>query len=236
MKKRIKELAVQLSNVSKKYELHHEKPTLVEKFVKGRNEIFWALKNINLNIKKGEKIGIVGPNGSGKTTLLKIITGIATPTTGTVSVSGRIASLIDLDAGFHPDLTGVQNIYINGMLLGMNKREIEQRLPSIIEFADIKQFIDAPIFTYSQGMMFRLAFSVGVHSDPDILILDENVSVGDEDFQKKSQRKIHELFEMQKTIIVVSHWADFIRKNCNRLVRLQSGEIVRDGKIKGEST
>ena len=142
------DIAIQLTNVSKKYEIHHEKPTLVEKFVKGPNETFWALRDINLTIKKGERVGIIGPNGSGKTTLLKIIAGITSHTTGTVETLGKIVSLIDLTAGFHADLSGYQNIFLNGMLLGLSKKEINKSIPAIIEFADIKQFIDAPLFTF----------------------------------------------------------------------------------------
>ena len=152
--------AVKLTNISKHYIIHHEKPTLVERVINGKNEKFKALDNINLEVKKGEILGIVGPNGSGKTTLLKIIAGITSPTTGKVKTSGRVVSLIDLEAGFHPELTGEQNIYLNGMLLGMSRKSISQKLRKIIEFADIGQFADAQLFTYSQGMKLRLGFSV----------------------------------------------------------------------------
>lgn len=220
--------AIELIGISKQYAIHHEKPTLVEKFIKGKDEIFLALKNINLTIYKGQKVGIIGPNGSGKTTLLKIITGISKPTTGVRKIHGRIVSLIDLDAGFHPDLTGEQNIYLCGMLLGMSKSEVKHKIQSIIKYADIKQFIDAPLFTYSQGMVFRLAFAVGIHADPDILLLDENIGVGDADFQKKSQKTIQNFFNRNKTIIIVSHWQDFIQKNCNRIIEIDRGGVVSD--------
>jgi len=219
-------VAIKLVGVSKKYEIHHEKPTLVEKFVKGRNETFWALKDVNLTIRKGEKVGIIGPNGSGKTTLLKIITGITTPTTGTVYTSGKVVSLIDLEAGFHPDLTGYQNIYLNGMLLGMAKEEITGKLGDIIAFTDIRQFIDAPFFTYSQGMKLRLSFAVAVHANPNILILDEHITAGDENFQKKSQKIIQEFFRKGITILIVSHWLEFIRNNCRRIIRAQNGRLI----------
>lgn len=224
--------AIILTNVSKKYVIHHEKPTLVEKFFKGKDETFYALKNINLVINKGEKVGIIGPNGSGKTTLLKIITGITTPTEGKIKTFGRVVSLIDLQAGFHPDLTGEQNIFLSGMLLGMRKREIEQKLDSIIKFADIHQFIDTPVFTYSSGMMLRLGFSIAVHSNPDILLLDETITVGDQDFQTKSLKKIQELFEQNKTVVIVSHWLDFVSKNCQRVVLMDKGRIKRRGNKK----
>jgi ABC-2 type transport system ATP-binding protein len=222
-------IAIQLTNISKKYEIHHEKPTLVEKFVKGPNETFWALKNINLTIKTGERIGIIGPNGSGKTTLLKIVAGITTPSKGVVQTQGKIVSLIDLEAGFHEDLTGIQNIYLNGMLLGMKKNELNQKLNQMISFADIKQFIDTPLYTYSQGMKLRLGFAVAVHANPDILILDENISAGDAEFQNRSQKKIQQFFKRGKTILIVSHWLEFIQKNCDRILVIRDGLIAGDG-------
>ncbi len=230
MKKNIaSDVVIQLSGVSKKYELHHEKPTMVEKFVHGRNETFWALKDIELTVKKGEKIGIIGANGSGKTTLLKIITGITTPTTGSVSVRGKIVSLIDLEAGFHADLNGYDNIFLNGMLLGMSKQEIASKLHEIVAFADIRQFVDASLFTYSEGMKLRLGFAVAVHADPDILILDESISVGDREFRKKSLDKIKELIRKDKTVLFVSHWMDFLKHTCNHIVVLKNGQIHADG-------
>jgi lipopolysaccharide transport system ATP-binding protein len=223
--KQINDIAIQLINVSKKYEIHHEKPTLVEKFVKGRNETYWALKDINLTIHAGEKVGIIGPNGAGKTTLLKIISGITNPTTGSVKTQGKVISLIDLEAGFHYDLTGFQNIYLSGIILGMNKKEINSKIEEIISYADIKQFIDAPLFTYSQGMMLRLGFSVAIHANPDVLILDEGFAAGDSEFQKKTKHKIQELFKQQKTILVVSHWLEFIRQNCKKIIFIKNGYI-----------
>ena len=194
------QIAIKLTGVSKLYTIHHEKPTLVEKMVKGREERFLALNDVSLTIKKGEKIGIIGPNGSGKTTLLKIIAGITTPTSGMIETHGKIVSLIDLEAGFHPDLTGEQNIYLNGMLLGMSKKEIRKMFNAIIRFADIGKFIDAPLFMYSSGMKLRLGFAVAVHANPDILILDEGFSVGDKKFQEKCNEKIDQLFRIKKTI------------------------------------
>jgi ABC-2 type transport system ATP-binding protein len=219
-------IAIQLINVSKQYTIHHEKPTLVEKFYKGKNEQFWALKNINLTIKKGERVGIMGPNGSGKTTLLKLIAGITTPTSGTIITSGKVVSLIDLEAGFHPDLTGYQNIFINGMLLGVNKKVIFQKIQSIIDFADIKQFIDAPLFTYSQGMKLRLGFAIAIHADPKILILDEYMGVGDEKFHKKSSSAIQNLYKSNITTIFVSHWYEYLKRNTKKIIRMNNGELV----------
>jgi len=182
-----KDYAIELYGISKKYTIHHEKPTLVEKFFKGRDEKFLALNNINLKINRGESVGIIGDNGSGKTTLLKIIAGITAPSSGIIKAGGRVVSIIDLNAGFHDDLSGFQNIYLNGMFLGMTKKEIDRKLRDMIIFAGIRQFIDAPLFTYSQGMKLRLGFSVATHSNPDILLLDENFSVGDEKFKKNAE-------------------------------------------------
>ncbi len=219
------DIAIQLIKISKKYEIHHEKPTLIEKFVKGKNETFWALRDINLVIKKGERVGIVGPNGSGKTTLLKIIANITTATHGVVQTHGKIVSLIDLEAGFHPDLTGYHNIYLNGLLLGMSKKQINARLKDIIAFADIKQFIDAPLFTYSSGMILRLGFAVAIHANPDILLMDENFSVGDESFRRKTAQKIRQFHKQKKTIIIVSHWLDYVKNNTDRIIEIRQGKL-----------
>lgn len=222
------QIAIRLENVSKKYTIHHEKPTLVEKLARGKDEEFWALKDVNLTIRKGERVGIIGPNGSGKTTLLKIIAGITTPTGGTVETYGKIVSLIDLEAGFHPDLTGIQNIYLNGMLLGMTQSEIQKKLVRVIHFADIKQFIDTPLFTYSNGMALRLGFSVAVHANPDILLLDENLSAGDIQFRKKAEHKIQQFYRQHKTVIIATHQLDFIRANCTRVLEMDNGKIRKD--------
>lgn len=223
-------LAVRLNHVSKKYLLRHEKPTLVENVLQRKSsEEFWAINDLSLNIRKGEKLGIIGPNGSGKTTLLKIIAGITAPTKGEVQVNGKVVSLIELSAGFQPDLTGEENILLNGLLIGMSKDEISNKMKNIVEFADIGQFIDAPFYTYSAGMALRLGFSIAIHSDPNILLLDENLAIGDQDFQKKSQKKMRQFFRENKTIILVSHWLDFIKKNCNSIVLLKNGSIVKKG-------
>lgn len=227
-----KNIAIKLSNVSKKYFVHHEKPTLMERILHGKNEKFWALRNISLNIKKGEIVGLIGSNGSGKTTLLKIITGIATHSKGTVNVNGKIVSLIDLQAGFHPDLTGLQNIYLNGSILGMSKKEIDSKIDDIISFADIGKFIDAQIFTYSAGMILRLGFSVAIHTNPDILILDENISVGDQEFKTKSFKKIRELFKKHKTVVIASHDLELLKSYCSRLYWIQKGKVFKHGPTK----
>ncbi len=217
--------AIELISISKKYTIHHEKPTLMEKIVNKNHEVFYALNNIDIKINKGEKIGIIGSNGSGKTTLLKIIAGITAQTSGKINVFGKVVSLIDLEAGFHPDLTGEQNIVLNGVLLGMTRKEISQKSKAIIKFANIGKFIDAPIFTYSQGMKLRLGFSIAVHSEPDILILDENMSAGDEEFAKVSSDKIQQMFNMGITIIAASHNLEYIKDNCEKVLYIDRGKI-----------
>lgn len=222
-----KQPAISLKNVSKVYTLHHEKPTFVETVLKkSYSEQYTALDNINLDIYAGEKIGIIGPNGAGKTTLLKIISGITTPTSGSVKVRGKIVSLIGLDAGFHDELTGEENIFLNGLIIGMSKDKIRKKFNDIVAFADIKQFIDAPLFTYSQGMKLRLGFAVAVHSDPDILLLDEGFSVGDESFRKKSMERIDDFFKAGKTVVMVSHWVEFLEKICERMIAVEDGGLV----------
>lgn len=227
--KKTNTFSVELKNTTKEYSIHHEKPTLVEKFYRGREERFVAIRSMSLTIKKGERVGIMGPNGSGKTTLLKLISGITTPTSGSVKTNGKIISLIDLEAGFHPDLTGYQNIFLNGILLGMKKSELKKKLTSIIEFAGIRQFIDTPMFTYSNGMALRLGFAIAVHADPDILLLDENLSVGDKFFQQKAKKKLDLLFSRQKTFIIVSHVPQFLEQYCTRFIYLENGTIRQDG-------
>ena len=226
MPERNRKIAILLENVSKSYFLHHEKPTFIENLIKkNRRNEFIAMDKISLTIYQGEKIGIIGPNGAGKTTLLKIISGITTPDEGIVRTRGRIVSLVDLEAGFHPDLTGSENIYLNGLLIGMSKFEVNKVFQQIVDFADIGQFIDEPLYTYSQGMKLRLGFSVAVHANPDILILDEVIAAGDEDFQKKSGDKIEEFFKQGKTILVVTHWREFIEMHCDRVIEMAGGKL-----------
>lgn len=228
IKKSVKPSAIDLSNITKEYILHHEKPTLAEKFISGPEERFTALKSITLNIKEGERVGIIGPNGSGKTTLLKIIAGITTPTSGIRVTKGRLISLIDIEAGFHLDLTGEQNIYLNGLLLGMKRQEVEKRLTDIIQYADIRQFIDAPLYTYSQGMKLRLGISVAINTNPDILIFDEGIGVGDQWFRTKVMNTIKTFFK-NKTIIIATHDLELVRSQCKRIIIIDRGKITGDG-------
>lgn len=217
--------AIVLTNINKIYTIQHEKPTLVEKLVTKR-ETFQALKDVTITINKGERVGIIGPNGSGKTSLLKIIAGITTPTSGSMQVNGNIVSLIDLEAGFHSDLTGEQNIYLNGLLLGMSRSEISRKIKAIIDFADIGNFIDAPLFTYSAGMKLRLGFSIATNAKPDILILDEGLSYGDKSFTKKAIKKIRSFIHNQCTILLVSHQYETISEICTSFIGLKQGEII----------
>ncbi len=229
MNKKVKnDIVVRLSHITKEYVIHHEKPTLIEKIIKRHNERFTALDDINITIRRGERVGFVGPNGSGKTTLLKIVAGITAPTSGKVEAIGKIVSLIDLEAGFHPDLTGLQNIFVNGMILGMSKKEINEKLHSIIKFADIDKFIDAPLYTYSEGMKLRLGFSVAIHADPMILILDEFLGVGDISFQKKSLSAIKKKVSSGVTVLIVSHWEQFIKNNTDRIFYMENGKINKE--------
>lgn len=229
----MKNAHLKLENISKKYILHHEKPTLVENILSGRNkEEFWALKDINLTIKPGESVGIIGPNGSGKTTLLEIISGIVKPTSGNVQAQGKVISLIELSAGFHPDLTGEENIHLNGLLIGMSATQIRQNKPAIIKFAGLGKFIDAPFYTYSSGMALRLGFSIAIHAEPDILVLDENLTVGDQDFKEKSYQKIHQYIEAKKTVIIASHHLKLIDESCDRVIWLDNATIKKMGPTK----
>ena len=183
--------AIQIKNVSKTYQLRHEKPTLIESILyRSINDIHVALDNISFSLKKGERLGVIGSNGSGKTTLLKLLAGITKQQKGKLSISGKVVSLIDLEAGFHPDLTGEENIFLNGLIIGMSRKEIKEKKDLIVSFADIGKFIDAPLYTYSSGMKLRLGFSIAVHSNPDILLLDEGFAVGDEGFRQKVNKKI----------------------------------------------
>jgi len=225
-----KNIAIQLKKITKKYQLQHNKPTFFEQLLQRRNtEQFLALREVSLTIFSGQKIGILGSNGSGKTTLLKIIAGITSPTSGSVVTHGKIVSLINLEAGFHPDMTGLENVFLNGLIIGMSKNEIEKKTPSVIHFSGIKKFIDSPFYTYSQGMKLRLSFSLGIHSDPDILILDEVMAAGDAEFQSKAKKKIDQFFTQKKTILIVSHWLEFLETYCEKYLWVNKGKIQAFG-------
>ncbi|MEK6373684.1 MAG: ABC transporter ATP-binding protein [Acidobacteriota bacterium] len=229
--------AIALTNVSKSYRLWGRgsqfatlKSALLKRDVKLAPEAsVEAVKNVSFAVDRGEAFGIIGRNGSGKSTLLKIITGILKPTSGTVAVNGRIAALIELGAGFHPEITGRENIVINGIMLGLTRREIDQRFDSIVEFSGIGDFIDQPVKTYSSGMYVRLGFAVAVHVDPDVLLIDEVLSVGDEEFSAKCIAKIQEMKYRGVTLVFVTHQLEQVRTLCDRAMWLDHGEVEAIG-------
>ena len=230
-------VVIRVEDLVKSFVLRHTR-SMKEAFVwllKGRkgdlSEKFNALNDISLDIKQGERVALLGLNGSGKSTLLKLISGVMRPDEGQVLNRGKIAGLIEVGAGFHPDLTGRDNVYLNGAILGMSKAEIEQKFDEIVEFSEIGDFIDTEVKFYSSGMYLRLAFSVAVHTDPDIFLVDEILAVGDEPFQKKCIAKIQELCEQGKTLVVVSHDLDMVSKICDRGVVLSRGTMEFDGDI-----
>jgi ABC-2 type transport system ATP-binding protein len=223
---------VRISDVSKRFVIRKEK-TLKERIVNfGRSnkfkDDFWALRDINLDIQSGSTVGLIGPNGSGKSTLLKLIGGIIRPTSGSVQRRGRLAALIELGAGFHPDLTGRENVYLNCAILGLSRQQTDQHFDSIADFARIDQFIDTQVKFYSSGMYIRLAFAVAVHVDPDVLLVDEVLAVGDEPFQRKCMDRIRSFQNDGRTIIIVSHGLDQIVELCDRAVVLEHGQIQID--------
>ncbi|MEI6040060.1 MAG: polysaccharide ABC transporter ATP-binding protein [Candidatus Berkelbacteria bacterium] len=194
-----------------------------------KSEEFWALKNINLEIKKGETIGIIGRNGAGKSTLLKVLSQITPPTTGRIQMHGRVASLLEVGTGFHPELTGRENIFLNGAILGMSRAEIKRKFDDIVAFAEIGSFLDTPVKKYSSGMYVRLAFAVAAHLEPEILIVDEVLAVGDAKFQKKSLGKMSDIAHEGRTVIFVSHNMASIKALCSRAIVLEHGKKVFDG-------
>lgn len=193
------------------------------------DEKFWALKDISFDIAQGEVVGVIGRNGAGKSTLLKILTGITKPTEGSARIRGKVGSLLEVGTGFHPELTGRENVYLNGSILGMRRQEIDKRFDEIVEFAEIGKFIDTPIKRYSSGMNVRLAFSVAAHLEPEVLLIDEVLAVGDIAFQKKSLGKIEDVTQSGRTVLFVSHSMASIQDLCPRTIVLQNGQILVDG-------
>lgn len=222
------DIAIKIENLTKIYKLYDKPVDRLKESLsiskKSRHKDYYALKDINLEVRKGEIFGIVGTNGSGKSTILKIITGVLTQTSGTVDINGKISALLELGAGFNPEYTGIENIYLNGTMLGYTKEEIDEKLSDIISFADIGEFIYQQVKTYSSGMFARLAFAVSINVDPDILIVDEALSVGDTRFQKKCYRKMEE-FKKEKTIILVTHDIGVISKFCDRVAWIEKGYL-----------
>jgi ABC-2 type transport system ATP-binding protein len=229
--------AIVVENVSKRFNLRHTrslKETVVWLFKGRRGELsstFMALDGVDLTVNSGESVALLGFNGSGKSTLLKLISGVMSSDTGSVRTRGKVAGLIEVGAGFHPDLTGRENVYLNGVILGMTEQETTDRFDEIVAFSEIGKFIDTEVKFYSSGMFLRLAFSVAVHTKPDVFLIDEILSVGDEPFQKKCLARIQELRESGTTLVVVSHDLDMVSKVCDRGVVLRQGIKVADGPI-----
>lgn len=236
------DIVIKVDNVSKKYScsLKHVMLYGVQDIARNmiglssnsgrlRDGEFWAVKDVSFEVKRGETLGIIGANGSGKSTLLKMLNGIFMPDKGRIEIKGRVGALIEVGAGFHPMLTGRENIYVNGTIMGMSKKEIDKRFDEIIDFADIGDFIDAPVKHYSSGMYVRLGFSIAVHSQPDIFLIDEVLSVGDEGFRRKCITKLNEFKNDAKTIIIVSHSMELIQGYCGHALWLNAGEINKSG-------
>jgi len=239
---------IDVSGLSKKYRIDHygknrqntiwdvlrnavRKPSGFLTGNRAEHEVFWALKDIDFQVNQGDVLGIIGRNGSGKSTLLKILSQIVQPTTGTIKMHGKVASLLEVGTGFHPELTGRENIYFNGSILGMSRREINSKLADIIEFSEIEKFLDTPVKFYSSGMYVRLAFAVAAHLEPDILIVDEVLAVGDAAFQKKSLGKMKDVAKEGRTVLFVSHSMQSVSQLCSKGIYLKSGEIKFQGEI-----
>jgi ABC-2 type transport system ATP-binding protein/lipopolysaccharide transport system ATP-binding protein len=229
--------AIVVDGVSKRFRWHSDRrDSFKERIFRGRpKELreFWALKDVSLEIEQGSTFGLVGHNGSGKSTLLKLLAGIHRPTTGSVSTTGRVSALLELGAGFHPELTGRENIYLNGAILGMSRKQIDQAVDSIVDFSGIGEFIDVPVKVYSSGMYVRLGFSIAVTIDPDVLIVDEIVAVGDEEFQRKCFDHLHELHRRGTTIVIVSHALGIIENLCDSAAWLDHGHVKTIGEARG---
>ena len=238
---------ITVEGISKKFQINSREPTLVrydtlrESLVKilrapfsrhrngDRDETIWALHDVNFEVMPGEVMGIIGPNGAGKSTLLKVLSRIIEPTTGRVELYGRVASLLEIGTGFHPDLSGRENVYLNGAILGMRRREIDSRFDEIVAFAEVEKFIDTAVKHYSSGMYVRLAFAVAAHLNPEILIVDEVLSVGDASFQKKCLGKMDDVTRTGRTVLLVTHSLNMVRLHCKRAILFNHGRIARTG-------
>ena len=234
MKKTEEESSIIVNNVYKTFNVYLDKANTVKEkilflFSRNKKEKRQVLKGINLKINQGECVALIGTNGSGKSTLLKLMTKIIYPNSGTIETNGKLTSLLELGAGFHPDFSGRENIYFNASIFGLTRKEIDNRLNDIIEFSELGTYIDNPVRTYSSGMYMRLAFSVAINVDADILLIDEILSVGDEHFQNKCFEKMQELKNQGKTMVFVTHSMQSVKKLCNRAVWLKDGKIMMDG-------
>lgn len=228
-------VVIKIRNMSKSFKVFSDKPsTLKERLVfwkKNKTEEREVLRNIDLDIKKGETVALIGTNGSGKSTLLKLMTKIIYPTKGNIKTVGKLTSLLELGAGFHPDFTGRENIYFNASIFGLTKEQIDRKLEDIIKFSELEEFIDNPVRTYSSGQYMRLAFSIAINVEAEILLIDEILAVGDQHFQEKCFDKLKELRDSDKTIVIVSHSLESIKKLCTRAVWIYNGEKKLDGNV-----
>ncbi len=229
---------VQVENVSKRFTLHHERPRSFKELVinlfrhsNGAREEFWAVRDVSFELSKGETLGIIGSNGAGKSTILKLIARILEPTTGRIGVKGRVSALLELGAGFHPDLTGRENIYLNGSLLGLSRKEMARVFDSIVSFSELERFIDTPVKHYSSGMYMRLGFAIAINVQPDVLLIDEVLAVGDHNFQNKCLDKIKEFKGRGVPVIFVSHDLEAVAKLCARAIWLDEGLVASRGQV-----
>lgn len=225
--------AVRVDDVSKKFRLYHERnQSLKSAIMRGRRSVhedFWALRNISFDVPEGSTFGLIGSNGSGKSTLLKCLARIYYPDTGSITANGKIAALLEVGSGFHPELTGRENIFLNGSILGMSKKEVQTKLDSIIDFSGVEEFIDQPVKNYSSGMYVRLGFSVAIHVDPEILIVDEVLAVGDAEFQAKCRQKFVDFRADGRTVILVSHSMETVKDMCDQAAWLNRGVLEAAG-------
>ena len=231
-----REMAVSVRNLGKRYWLRQAVPatfqhTLMEMIRGAGSSPFWALRNVSFDVGPGESIGIIGSNGAGKSTLLRLICGLGRPTTGEVQVSGRVAALLTLGAGFHPHLTGRENLYVSAIVSGLRRRQVRALFDAIVDFAELRDFIDQPLRTYSSGMQMRLGFSIAVHVDPAVMIIDEGLAVGDGHFKRRCVDRIRDFRRAGKTLLMVSHDMDMVRSFCTRALWLRRGTVVGHGRI-----
>lgn len=231
------ETVIKVKDVGMEFVLQKEKTDNLKEYVikffkrELKFQPFWALKNISFEIERGDKVGILGLNGAGKSTLLKLIAGVIKPTEGEIKVKGKVVPLLKIGAGFHPDYTGRENIFLNGAMLGFPKKFLEDKLDEIIEFSELEDFIDVPIKNYSSGMYARLAFSIATTVEPQILILDEVLSVGDAKFQKKSEKRMNSIINKDVTMLFVSHGIHQVKKMCNKAIWLEKGKVIMQGPV-----
>lgn len=226
-------VAVSVEQVSKKFRLYRERnQSLKSTIMRGRHSVhedFWAIKDVSFEVPEGSTFGLIGSNGSGKSTLLKCLAKIYYPNSGTITSNGRVAALLEVGSGFHPELSGRENIYLNGSILGMSRKSIDSKFDQIVDFSGVEEFIDQPVKNYSSGMYVRLGFSVAIHVDPEILIVDEVLAVGDAEFQAKCNQKFQDFQQEGRTVILVSHSMDMVKKMCNQVAWLNKGDLVAVG-------